>query len=169
MSLKSFVFLFLLMTFTINTGISQSLATININPSPEMPSYDASKMSEYLLKTSKLKLDVPKSAKVIPIVARSYCLNKNRTASGYKVHSGVIATDKTFKLGTKVRLLHNGHDMGVYTVLDRGDKNIVGNNIDIWSSSCAASRQFGKRKLVMQILHVPSKWQYAGTKKRVMR
>ena len=149
---KTIFILFLL--FIINVGVCKAQGFININPAPELPKYSAEKIAEFFRKANEVPLKDPKG---IPVKVRSYCLCKNRTKSGYKVHSGVLASDSTYKMGTKARLFYKGTDLGIFTFLDGGDRNIRGNNLDMWMAdpTCRASRMFGIRNMTMQIVHVP--------------
>jgi len=160
----------ILLAFTYITCLSKlqaqiiKIPIIRYEKQPEFPTYDPTRIAEVLRSAS--NLIVPKFGKddnVRIVKARSYCLYKNRTKSGFRVHPGVIATGPKYKLGTKVKLWYHGQDLGTYTILDGGD-NIINNpnrdgtdNIDIWLAdrTCRASRVFGIRKIYMQILHVP--------------
>ena len=138
----------------LDKGVVEAL--VNSYPMPALPTYKPSKIAEVLKEASKLA--APKIEDGIPVIARSYCLNRNPTTSGLRVHPGVIAAQYKYPLGTKVRLWLNGQSLGVYTVLDRGDRiinNPATTNIDVWHSSCAGSYAFGKRNLIMQILYKP--------------
>ena len=80
-----------------------------------------------------------------PYVATAYC-HTGKTASGRQAGYGVIAVDpRIIKLGSKVKI--NGK---TYVAADTGGV-IKGRKIDIWMS-CSEAKQFGRRKVDLQIL-----------------
>ncbi|CAN5456206.1 hypothetical protein BH18ACI3_BH18ACI3_15980 [soil metagenome] len=82
--------------------------------------------------------------------ATAYCL-KGRTAMGHGVRRGIIAADpRVLKLGSRVNLNAGGYT-GQYLVSDTGGK-IKGKKIDIWVSSCAEARRFGRRTVSLGVL-----------------
>lgn len=75
--------------------------------------------------------------------ATAYCL-QGKTASGAYVRRGLIAADpRVLRLGSKVTLSAGAYS-GDYLVADIGG-GIKGRKIDIWVSSCAEARRFGRR------------------------
>jgi len=76
-------------------------------------------------------------------VATAYCL-RGKTAMGHGVRPGIIAADpRVLRLGSKINLTGGGYT-GNYLVSDTGGK-IKGKRLDIWMSSCAEARRFGRR------------------------
>lgn len=79
--------------------------------------------------------------------ATAYCL-KGRTASGSGVRRGIVAADpRILPLGTRINL-NAGQYSGSYVVADTGGA-IKGRKLDIWVSSCAEARRFGRRKVMV--------------------
>jgi 3D (Asp-Asp-Asp) domain-containing protein len=68
------------------------------------------------------------------------------------VKHGVIAADKRFKFGTKIRILEPKEIAGLYTVLDRGGKRIRNNFIDIWTDSQRKAKRLGVKTIKIQII-----------------
>lgn len=82
--------------------------------------------------------------------ATAYCL-KGRTALGHGVRRGIIAADpRVLRLGSQVSL-GAGSYSGQYLVSDTGGR-IKGRKIDIWVSSCAEARRFGRRSVTISPL-----------------
>lgn len=82
--------------------------------------------------------------------ATAYAL-KGRTRSGTFVRRGVVAADpRVLPLGSVVQI-KAGKYTGVYTVHDTGGK-IKGNIIDVWVPDNREARQFGRRKIQLQVL-----------------
>lgn len=78
-------------------------------------------------------------------VATAYCL-RGKTAMGHGVRQGIIAADpRVLRLGSKINLTGGGYS-GNYLVSDTGGK-IKGKRLDIWMSSCAEARRFGRRNV----------------------
>ena len=75
-----------------------------------------------------------------------------RTASGKRVHRGMVAADRrVLPLGTKVRLKNAGPYSGVYRVEDTGGR-IRGRRIDIYMPSRSAAKQFGRQTVKVEVL-----------------
>lgn len=88
----------------------------------------------------------------LKFVATAYSL-RGRMANGQTVHSGAIAADhRILPLGTVVII----DGMGTFIVKDSGGA-IKGNRIDIWMSSAAQARKFGRRTVVLKILSKPKR------------
>lgn len=82
--------------------------------------------------------------------ATAYSL-KGRTRSGVGVRRGVVAADpRVLPLGSVVQI-KAGKYTGVYTVHDTGGR-IKGNIIDVWVPDRHEARQFGRRKIQLQVL-----------------
>ena len=86
------------------------------------------------------------------MLATAYC-DRGPTKSGVRAQHGVVAADiRRLPLGTRVQVVAPGKPYaGVYTVLDTGSE-IMGRDLDIFMSSCARARQFGKRTVQVRIL-----------------
>jgi 3D (Asp-Asp-Asp) domain-containing protein len=80
------------------------------------------------------------------------CHGKGITASGEKVRHGVIAADKKFKFGTKIRIIEPKELAGVYTVLDRGGKRIKHNFIDLWVNNAKRAKSLGIKTVKLEII-----------------
>jgi 3D (Asp-Asp-Asp) domain-containing protein len=87
-----------------------------------------------------------------PMVATAYC-DRGPTKSGVPAQPGIVAADvRHLPLGTRVHVETPGQPYaGVYTVLDTGSK-IKGRKLDIFISSCARAKRFGKRLVKVRIL-----------------
>lgn len=75
----------------------------------------------------------------------AYCV-RGTMASGKQTYRGAVATiSRSYAFGTRVRI----GDLGVFVVEDR-----IGHSSqwDIWFSSCAEARQFGRRQLSVRIV-----------------
>jgi len=83
-------------------------------------------------------------------VATAYAL-PGRTASGARVRRGLIAADKRFAFGTKLRIHGAGPYDGVYTVADRGGA-IRGQHIDLYIPSRAEAMRFGRRVVYIEVV-----------------
>ncbi len=80
------------------------------------------------------------------------CYGKGITASGEKVRHGIIAADKKFKFGTKIRILEPKELAGVYVVLDRGGKRIKHNFIDLWVNNAKHAKSLGIKTVKLEII-----------------
>lgn len=86
------------------------------------------------------------------MIATAYC-DRGPTKSGVLAQPGVVAADvRRLPLGTRVQVIAPGEaHAGVYTVLDTGSA-IKGRDLDIFMSSCARAKRFGKRPVQVRIL-----------------
>jgi 3D (Asp-Asp-Asp) domain-containing protein len=86
------------------------------------------------------------------MTATAYC-DRGPTRSGVRAQHGVVAADiRRLPLGTRLQVLAPGQSYaGVYTVLDTGS-SISGRDLDIFMTSCARARRFGKRTVQVRIL-----------------
>lgn len=83
-------------------------------------------------------------------VATAYSL-QGKTASGVLVRRGIVAADPSvLPIGSIIRL-HAGEYSGIYTVLDTGQK-VRGRRLDIWLPDYDEAREFGCRKVRVQVL-----------------
>ena len=77
---------------------------------------------------------------------------EGKSAAGSKSCKGSVAADpNVLPLGTKIRVSSAGAYSGEYTVVDSG-RSVKGNAIDIYMSSVREARQFGKKKVDVEIL-----------------
>ena len=75
-----------------------------------------------------------------------------KSAVGSKSCKGTVAADpNVLPLGPKIRVRGAGAYSGEYTVVDSG-RNVKGNVIDIYMPSVREARQFGKKKVGVEIL-----------------
>lgn len=73
------------------------------------------------------------------------------TASGTKVHKGVVAVDRrVIKLGTKMYIVASGGYEYGYSVAE--DTGVFGNVIDLYFESYKGMQQFGRRSCTVYIL-----------------
>src|SRR4051794_22868041 len=88
----------------------------------------------------------------LPMVATAYC-DRGLTKSGVPAQPGIVAADiRHLPLGTRLHVDTPGQPYGgVYTVLDTGSK-IKGRKLDIFISSCARAKRFGKRLVRVRVL-----------------
>jgi 3D (Asp-Asp-Asp) domain-containing protein len=86
------------------------------------------------------------------MLATAYC-DRGPTRSGVRARRGVVAADtRRWPLGTRLQVLAPGQSYaGVYTVLDTGSR-IRGRDLDIFMTSCAHARRFGRRTVQVRIL-----------------
>lgn len=93
-----------------------------------------------------------RNARTVRMMATAYC-EQGATKSGVRAQPGVVAADlRRLPLGTKLRVIAPGETYaGTYTVLDSGPK-VRGRNLDIFMTSCARARKFGKRPVQVRIL-----------------
>lgn len=74
------------------------------------------------------------------------------TASGTKVHKGVVAVDKrVIPLGTKLYVMAKNYEYG-YSVAE--DTGVTGNTIDLYFESYRGMQNFGRRAATVYILDV---------------
>lgn len=94
-----------------------------------------------------------KERRRLHIVATAYC-QKGLTKNGTPVHHGVIAADpEVLPLGSVVRVEVPiaTRATGIYTVNDTGS-GVKGHRIDIYMTSCARAKRFGRRAATVEIL-----------------
>jgi len=74
------------------------------------------------------------------------------TASGMQTRRGVVAADpKVLPLGTRIRVHDAGSYSGEYVVSDTGPA-VNGHEIDIYMPSTEDAKNFGRRKVRVEIL-----------------
>ncbi len=77
-------------------------------------------------------------------------VRRGRTALGTHPRPGTVAADPSvLPLGTRIRVTASGGRSGTYVVTDTG---VHGRHIDIFMSSRAAARQFGKQWVKVRVL-----------------
>jgi rare lipoprotein A len=77
---------------------------------------------------------------------------EGRSADGSKSGKGTVAADpNVLPLGSKIRVSGAGAYSGDYTVVDSGG-TVKGNVIDIYVSSVREAKEFGKKKVEVEIL-----------------
>lgn len=82
--------------------------------------------------------------------ATAYCL-QGRTATGGSVRRGIVAADpRVLPLGTRISL-NAGAYSGSYVVADTGG-GVKGKRLDIWVSSCAEARRFGRKSVSVSVV-----------------
>jgi 3D (Asp-Asp-Asp) domain-containing protein len=99
-------------------------------------------LGTFFLTTSAVTAPAPET-----FTATAYTL-RGKTASGTLVALGTVAADpRVLPMGTQIRVDASGtsHD-GVYIVRDTG---VRGRHIDIWMSSSARARAFGRQKVLV--------------------
>jgi 3D (Asp-Asp-Asp) domain-containing protein len=77
----------------------------------------------------------------VQATAYSPCSSGTITASGQPVHAGVAAAN-WLPLGTRIRISPAAFGRTLYTILDRSG---YGTSLDLWTSSCTAAWQYGRR------------------------
>ncbi len=97
------------------------------------------------------------SSKIRPRATRmeatAFVRHSKPTAAGTVPHEGIVAADPdVIPLGSRIRIMNAGPYNGIYTATDTGDK-IKGQRIDIYLSSAAEAKQFGRKMVMVQILH----------------
>jgi len=130
------------------TPYIQSEFVDNFNVRQDIQKQDQDKEKKLVEKTVSAKATgVSRGA----FVATAYCL-RGRTAMGHAVRSGLIAADpRVLRMGSKVNIAGGGV-AGTYLVSDTGGR-IRGRKIDIWMSSCAAARKFGRRTVAVSSMN----------------
>jgi 3D (Asp-Asp-Asp) domain-containing protein len=77
---------------------------------------------------------------------------KGATADGGKSRVGVVAADPSvLPLGSRIRVTGAGEYSGVYLVRDTGPA-VKGRQIDIYMPTDREARQFGRRRVTIEIL-----------------
>jgi 3D (Asp-Asp-Asp) domain-containing protein len=84
--------------------------------------------------------------------ATAYC-QRGKTRSGVHAQDGVVAADpRRLPLGTRLQIVAPGKPYaGNYIVSDTGSA-IKGRELDIFMSSCARAKRFGRRVVEVKIL-----------------
>jgi rare lipoprotein A len=75
------------------------------------------------------------------------------TCAGTATHRGMVAADPSvLPIGTVIRVRSAGAYSGVYIVTDTGAK-VDGKHIDLYVPNRAAAVRFGKRRVLVRVLH----------------
>jgi len=132
-----------------NTEIDSNLIKAEvIENNDQVQDQDQNKKNEKVTKTVSSRSTA--GASKGSFTATAYCL-KGRTAMGHGVRQGLIAADpRVLRLGSRINL-GAGSYSGQYLVSDTGGK-IKGRRLDIWMSSCAEARRFGRRTVSVSAL-----------------
>ena len=86
--------------------------------------------------------------------ASAFVLDSKPTAAGTVPHAGIVAADPAvLPLGSRVRISGAGAHSGVYTVTDTG-AHVKGRRIDIYMTSAAQAKRFGRKMVTVQVLEV---------------
>lgn len=127
-----------------------SVAATSQTPVPQ-PENEAALTADHTLPSETATQPAELShSQVLKFRATAYCL-KGITSSGVQVRSGIIAADPAvLPIGSVVRL-KAGVFSGIYTVLDTGAK-VKGNRIDIYLPKLKQCREFGYRKVGLEVL-----------------
>ncbi len=89
------------------------------------------------------------------MTATAYC-QKGKTDSGAQARRGIIAADpRLLPIGSLVEVDGIGRKPARFVVADTGSA-IKGKRIDIFMPSCAAAKQFGKRRVLTRLLRSAS-------------
>ncbi len=84
--------------------------------------------------------------------ATAFAQHSKPTAAGTVPHEGIVAADPAvLPLGSRIRISGAGPYNGIYTVTDTGDR-INGMHIDLYMSSAAEAKQFGKKLVFVRKL-----------------
>jgi 3D (Asp-Asp-Asp) domain-containing protein len=91
-------------------------------------------------------------AKARPMQATAYC-QSGTTATGGVTRKGIVAADpRVLPAGTVIRIdVPLRHYSGTYRVEDTGAA-VKGRVVDIYVPDCAAARQFGRRRVMVQVI-----------------
>ncbi len=88
-------------------------------------------------------------------MASAYSI-EGKAASGSKSCRGTVSADPSvLPLGSRIRVSNAGIYSGEYTVVDTGRK-VKGHAIDIYVSSVREAREFGKKKVEVEIIESPA-------------
>src|SRR5580698_2993325 len=81
--------------------------------------------------------------------ATAFAQDAKPTAAGTVPHEGIVAADPAvLPLGSRIRVTAAGVYNGIYTVTDTGAK-IAGRHIDLYLTSDAEAKQFGKKTVLV--------------------
>lgn len=100
-----------------------------------------------VLATLALALPAPGGVEV-QATAYSPCSSGTVTASGERVHVGIVAAN-WLPLGTRIRVWPPAFGRTRYVVEDRSG---WGTSLDIWTPSCSAAWTFGRRLERVEVL-----------------
>jgi rare lipoprotein A len=91
---------------------------------------------------------------VMVMQARAFTHARQETKSGTVAHAGTVAADPAvLPLGTRIRITGTAGYDGDYLVTDTGTA-VKGRRIDLYLPSEAAAKQFGTRKVRVEILQM---------------
>lgn len=94
----------------------------------------------------------PAPGRHLRLTATAYC-DGGPTRSGVHARPGMVAADpRVPPLGSVIRITFPGTGRtGTYTVTDTGAA-VKGHDVDIFMTSCAAAKRFGKRLVTARVL-----------------
>jgi 3D (Asp-Asp-Asp) domain-containing protein len=88
---------------------------------------------------------------LLQFTATAYCIS-GITKSGVRTRRGIVAADpRVLPLGSRIRVHGAGPYSGVYDVRDTGAK-VRGRLIDIYMPRYREARQFGRRRVHVEVL-----------------
>ena len=84
-------------------------------------------------------------------VATAYC-TKGTTDAGIRTRQGIVAADpRLLPFGSLVRVDGLGGKSQTFVVMDSGSA-VKGRHLDIFMSSCAAAKRFGRRTVTARVV-----------------
>lgn len=90
--------------------------------------------------------------RVMRMQATAFVRDGKPTSAGTIAHDGIVAADpRVLPLGSRIRITKAGEYDGVYTVTDTGGK-VKGRHIDVFVTSAAEAKKFGKQVVTVQLL-----------------
>ena len=93
-------------------------------------------------------------ARSMRMEASAFVLDSKPTAAGTVPHVGIVAADPAIlPLGSRIRITGAGAHSGVYTVTDTG-AHVKGRRIDIYMTSAAQAKRFGRKMVTVRVLEV---------------
>jgi 3D (Asp-Asp-Asp) domain-containing protein len=92
----------------------------------------------------------PNPDKARRFTASAYC-EQGTTKSGTPARQGIAAADpRVLPLGTVVQVEHADGRTATYLIADTGSA-VKGRHLDIFMSSCAAAKRFGRRTVLARV------------------
>ncbi len=91
----------------------------------------------------------------VGFTATAYC-DHGTTKSGIRTREGIVAADPAhLPLGSVVRIVAAGDSRyeGVYTVMDTGVR-VKGRRIDLYVPDCRRAKEFGVRKVRLEVVRL---------------
>ncbi|HXD16576.1 MAG TPA: 3D domain-containing protein [Vicinamibacterales bacterium] len=89
-------------------------------------------------------------ARPMAMTATAYCL-RGLTSTGGDVRPGIVAADpRVLPMGSRIRIRDSRGGNGAYVVDDQG-ANVKGRRIDIFMTSCAQAKRFGRQRVMVTV------------------